>query len=109
MTKIIILTKPKCLIHGPDHSSDECKVLGDFGYKYAKSGPTKDHGHNPVPGKKFNIQQDNSAIVNSTVDEILLHENQKVIAEKGAHENVESDFEESKLYQIDNMSIDDTK
>ena len=26
-----------CLIHGPGHSSDECKVLGAFGSKYVKS------------------------------------------------------------------------
>ena len=31
-----------CLIHGPGHSSDECKVLGFFGTKYAKGEPTKD-------------------------------------------------------------------
>ena len=33
-----------CLIHGPGNSSDECKVLGDFGSKYAKTGRTKDCG-----------------------------------------------------------------
>ena len=37
--------------------------------------------------------------------EILLNENQKVSAEKEAHENIESNFDESELYQIDNMSI----
>ena len=36
------------LIHGPVHSSDECKVLGDFGDKCAKVKPTKDHMNNPV-------------------------------------------------------------
>ena len=30
-----------CLIHGPGHSSDECKVFGGFGTKCAKGGPTK--------------------------------------------------------------------
>ena len=41
-----------CLIHGPGYSSDECKVLGDFGAKYAKGKPTKDHG-NRIPGVYF--------------------------------------------------------
>ena len=43
------------------------------------------------------------------MDEILLQENQKVIADKGSHENIASDFDESELYHIDNISIDDTK
>ena len=38
-----------CLIHGLGHSSDECKVLGDFVAKYAKGKPTKDHGNHPIP------------------------------------------------------------
>ena len=38
-------SKPTCLIHGPGNSSDECRVLGDFGSKYAKIRPTKDRGH----------------------------------------------------------------
>ena len=40
---------------------------------YAKSRPTKDHGNDPVNRKKFNRQQENNSIVNSSVDEILLH------------------------------------
>ena len=36
--------RPKAtrLIHGSGHSSDERKVLGDFGSKYSKSKPTQD-------------------------------------------------------------------
>ena len=34
----------------------------------------------PLPRKKFKRQQYNNATVNSSVDEILLHENQKVSA-----------------------------
>ena len=33
----------------------------------------------------------------------------KESAEKGSHENIESDFDESKIYQIYNMSLDGTK
>ena len=55
------------------------------------------------------MQQNNNYIVNSAVDEILMQENQKLSAETGAHENIESYFDESELYQIENMSLDDTK
>ena len=33
-------SKHTFLIHGPGHSSDECKVLVDFGSKYCKNRPT---------------------------------------------------------------------
>ena len=40
------------------------------------------------------------------MDEILLHENEKVNDMKEAPENVESYFDENKIYQIDNMSLE---
>ena len=40
--------KLTCLIHGPVHSSDEYKVLGDFGYKYCKIRSTKDRRKDPA-------------------------------------------------------------
>ena len=43
------------------------------------------------------------------MDEILLHENKKVITAKEAPENIQSDFDENNLYQIENMSLEDTK
>ena len=43
------------------------------------------------------------------MDEILLKENNKVISDEEAHENVESNIGENDLYQIDNMSLDDKK
>ena len=42
------------------------------------------------------------------MDEILLHENKKVITAKEAPENIQSDFDENNLYQIENMSLEDT-
>ena len=39
------ISKLTFLVHGPRHSSYECKVLGDFGSKYSKIGPNKYHGH----------------------------------------------------------------
>ena len=76
-----------CLIHGPGHSSDEFKFLVDFVSKYVKIRPTKYRVHNTVTRNKFNRQKDNNYIVNSAVDEILMHENEKLSAVKEAHEN----------------------
>ena len=61
-----------CLIHIPGYSSEECKVLGDFGTKYANSRPTKDRSNSPVPRMGITRQQENNTIVNNSVDEILL-------------------------------------
>ena len=41
------------MIHGSVHSSDECKVLRNFGTKYAAAQPAKDRGSDPVPRKVF--------------------------------------------------------
>ena len=79
--------------------------MGDFGYMYDKSRPTKDSGKNTENRNKFNSKQENNVIVNSSDDEILLHETQKVSAEEESHENIDSDFDENELYQIDNMSL----
>ena len=38
--------------------------------------------------------------------EILLEENQNLSAKKKAYENIESDFNENELYQIDNISLE---
>ena len=56
-----------CLIHCPGNSSEECKVLGDFGTKYANVRPTKDRGSIPVPRKKINRRQENNVIFNNAV------------------------------------------
>ena len=55
------------------------------------------------------MHQENNAIGNSALDESLRHENQKVSASNKAPEHIESDFDENELYQIDNMSLEDTK
>ena len=55
------------------------KVLGDFGFNYAKSMPTDDSGHDPTNINKFNQHQYNNTIGNQEVDEILLQENNKLI------------------------------
>ena len=68
------------MIHGPGHSSDECKVLKTFGTKYAASQPTKDQGSNPIPRKVFYKKQDKHDIIENMVDELCMVESKKVSA-----------------------------
>ena len=100
--------KSTCVIHGSSNSSDECKVLGDFGSAYDKIYLLRTAGTIPYQ-ECLNRNEEKNYIVDSAVDEILLHENQKVSGEKEAHENIESDFDRNKLYQINNTSLDDKK
>ena len=69
-----------CLIHSPRYSYDECMVRGDFGDKYAKGNPNKNHGNNPVQREKIKRQQENNALINNAADEILLYETKRVNA-----------------------------
>ena len=97
-----------CLIHGPGYSSEECKVLGDFGTKYAKSRPTKGHSSSPVPRKRIKRHQENKSIVNNAVDEILL--TQKVSATNHeALEFLDSDYDAKDLYEVEKMSLEETE
>ena len=101
--------KTTCLIQGPGHSSDKYKVLGDFGYKYAKISHYKNRGHKPANKNKYTRQQYNNAIVNSAVDYIILQENNKVSAGIEVQEIIESEFDENNLYRIYNMSLEEKK
>ena len=98
-----------CLIYGPGNSSNEWKIFGDFGANYAKENPTKDHENYPIPRDKFNRQKENNVIVNNTMDGTLLHKTQKVSAVKEAPEFLESDYDENKIYQVENMILEETK
>ena len=51
---------------------DECKVLGNFDYKYTKVRPTKEHRKEPTTRKCFERQQYNNDILQQVVDEIML-------------------------------------
>ena len=83
-------SKLTCVIHGPGNSSDECKVLGDFGYKYSKRITTKNHRQEPATKNKFGMHQDNNAIVKHAVHEIILQENIKLSVKYETHENIYS-------------------
>ena len=99
-------SKSTCLIHGPGHSSDKYKVLGNFGSKYSKIRHTDNRGHKPENRNKYTRQQYNNAIVNSAVDDIILQENNKVSDGTEAQEMIESEFYENNLYRIDNTSLE---
>ena len=101
-------SKHTCIINGPGNLSDECKVLGDFGYKYYKNRPTKDSGHETATKEKFNRQQENNAIVNHVVyGKVLKKKN--VSAEAEAYENIDYEIYNNNLYQIDIISLDYNK
>ena len=91
-----------------DHPKSKSKTTCII-HQYAKSRPNKDCENYPKNRNKFNRQKDNNTIVNNAVNEIVLQETQKVSAQKGAYENIESDFDNNKLYQINNMSLEETK
>ena len=75
------ISKQTFLIHGPGNSSDEFKVLGDFGSKYYKTRTTKERGNDPANRNKCNRHQENNDIGNNEVDDIILQENNKVSSE----------------------------
>ena len=82
---------------------------GRLWFKYVRIRPAKHRGNDTVPRNKFDRRQENNATVNSAVDEILLHENEKLSAVKEAPETFNSNFDENKLYHIDNISLEETK
>ena len=84
------------LIHGPGNSSDKCKVLINFGSKYAKSRPNKELRQEPANKKKVGIQQENNYIVQHAVDEIILQEKNAKCKDE-THENIESEVDEYDL------------
>ena len=84
--------------------------MGGFVTKYAAAQPTKDRGNNPVPRKIFHKKQENHAIINNDVDEILLNKTQKASAVNHEAPNfLENYYDDNDLYQVENMSLEDTK
>ena len=52
---------------------------------------------------------ENNAIINNVVDEILLYETKKLTAARGAPEFWDSDYDENDIYQVEKMSLSETK
>ena len=65
--------------------------------------------NHPVPRKTFNRHQENNAIINNVVDEILLNETEKVSAASKAPECLDSDYDENNIYRVEKMSLEETK
>ena len=50
LSNYMISATNKCLLHGPIHSSEECKVLKEYSKKYAVQQPHKEH--EAISGRK---------------------------------------------------------
>ena len=50
-------SKLTCLIHGPIYLSHECKILNDFGNKYAKGRHFNESMKNPIFKISFGIRK----------------------------------------------------
>ena len=99
-----------CIVHGIAHSSNYSRVLKQFGTKYAAAQSTKYHWNNPVTRKIFQKKQENHAIINYVMDEILFNEPQKVsYVNHEAPEFLDNYKNENDLYQVKNMILDETK
>ena len=105
---ILKIESKTCCIHGLGHSYDKCKVLGDFGTKYDKSKPNKDHGNYPIP-IFFNMQLENNPIINDVVDRIILNETQKVSSAREAQVFLGSDYDADDLYKVEKMILEEIK
>ena len=97
-----------CLIHGPGNSSDECKVLGEFGDKYAKGKPKKDYGNRPIPRKKINRQQKITLLLIMWWMKSYLTKHKSKCC-KGSTKVLDSVYDENDIYQVEMMSIEETK
>ena len=67
--------------------------------------PNKDCVHEPATKKKFSKHQENNAVVQLVVDEIIFQEKNKLSSEDEAKENIDSEIDEDDLYEIDNISL----
>ena len=63
----------------------------------------------PYQGKKINKQLENNTIINNVIVDILLNETQKVGAAREATDVLDSDYDDNYLYQVDKMSLEETK
>ena len=61
----------------------------DLGTQYAKGRPTKDLSQEPATKNFFVIDQENNAIIQHAVDEILLQEKQKISVKYETHNKID--------------------
>ena len=98
--------KLKCIIHGPGNALYECKVLGNFGSKYAKDRPTKYHRKENKTKKKFGRHQENTVIVQHEVDKIIAQEKETLRVKDETHENIDYEVDKEDMYELGKMSLD---
>ena len=98
-----------CLVHCPGHTYDECKVLGNIGFKYVKGKPSNNFKNHHVTEKTFNRQQKNNTIINNVLGKILFHEIHKISAGREASKILDSDYDENYIYQVERMDLEETK
>ena len=104
-------SKINCLIHSPGHLSDECKVLNDFGDKYAKGRDFGEHRKGPISNKTFGKKQEINYIIQNEVEEIILQETEKLnlTLKIETHENIYDKVNEQELYDMDKLILDEKK
>ena len=68
-----------------------------------------DHGQEPAKIKKLNKKQENNAMSQHAVDEIILQENNKLSAQYETHDNIDSKTNKDNLYDIDIMNLDENR
>ena len=78
-----------------------------FGYKHSKRRPTKVFRQDPGTNNKFGRQQENNAIVQHAVYEIILHDNKNVGVKDETHDNINYEVGEDEMYEIDKMNLYD--
>ena len=78
-----------------------------FGYKHSKRRPTKVFRQDTGTNNKFGRQQENNAIVQHAVYEIILHDNKNVGVKDETHDNINYEVGEDEMYEIDKMNIYD--
>ena len=61
------------LIHGLGNSSDECRVLNNFGTKYAKGRSFRERSQETTFGKKFGNKKEVNDVAQHAVYDIILH------------------------------------
>ena len=85
----------------------ECTALGDFGSNYSKVRPTKYQRQETTIKKNDGRQQENNAIVQHAVDDILLQDKDKLSVEDETHKNIDGEVDEDELYNLEQMVFDE--
>ena len=95
-----------CLIHGSRHSSNNVRSWETSELSTLIVGPPRTAGAVPHP-EKINKQQENNAIVNNAMDEILLTKKLSSTNHE-APEFLDYDYNANNLYEVGKMNLEET-